>query len=140
MTDPQEPAPPTPTPDRPTLRAEIKFVIVISVVMMVLIGIDCWNALGRGMERHPPLLSLLAALVNAFANAMWITMDRKRRGREVGWRRFAAVFFGPPALAVYILLEYRQRALIYRPLLAGVYLGTWCFPVIGVFLLRRAGF
>ena len=138
MTDPLEPAPPTPTPGAPTLRAEIKFVVVISVVMMFLIGIDIWNSLGRGMERQPPIFSVLAGLMNAFANAMWITMDRKRRGHEVGGWRFGAIFFGPAALCLYIILEYKDRALFYVPILVAVYLVTWVFPVVAAILLHRA--
>jgi len=139
MTDPPIGAPPSPVSRAATVRGEIQFVLAVSAISMILIGIDCWSALDTGRDRAAPIFGLLSGLLDMFAAGMWVTMDRRRRGLEVGYWRFGAVFFGPVALCLYIILEYQSRALIYVPLLVAVYLATWSLPVVAVVLLRHAG-
>jgi hypothetical protein len=48
MTDPPISAPSSPVSRAATIRGEIQFVSAVSVISMILIGIDCWNALETG--------------------------------------------------------------------------------------------
>ncbi|HZE99195.1 MAG TPA: hypothetical protein VE981_19480 [Planctomycetota bacterium] len=137
MTEPEVP----PATRIPTVREEGITVLVVSLLMMACIGTESWQMLGRvaaGRPQSPPMFIFLAALIHAYGNATWITLDRKRRGREVGFWRFAALFLGPAALVVYILLEYRAMALFYPPILVAVDGATWYVPSLAVVLLRRA--
>ena len=57
-----------------------------------------------------------AAVVAAVVQATWISLDRIRLGKEVGWWRFLAIFFGPPVIWVHLILQYRLRALYLIPI------------------------
>jgi len=48
--------------------------------------------------------------------ALWMAMDRNRHGLRMGRWRYGVIFFGPAAVAYYILLQYRLRALYLLPL------------------------
>ena len=62
-----------------------------------------------------PLL-LLRGLAHNIGHAWWITLDCRRRGREVaGWRALA-FWFGAFVLPIYLIVEYRSRAAVYVPL------------------------
>jgi hypothetical protein len=63
-----------------------------------------------------------AGLLTCAGNAVWITMDRRRRGLEVGSWRFATIFLGPAVLVVYIVKEYREWTLFIVPAVVSVYL------------------
>src|SRR5258706_11856036 len=67
------------------------------------------------------ILSVLSALTSWFGHAVWLSMDRRRRGLEIGAWRFAVIMIGPFAIAFYLLLEYRARALYLIPLQLAVY-------------------
>jgi hypothetical protein len=64
-------------------------------------------------------------------------MDRERRGLETGPWRVLALIFGPAVLWVYILLEYKERALLYIPLLLLIYALTWVAPPMAAVYLHR---
>jgi hypothetical protein len=83
------------------------------------------------------LLGLLSIPLTAAGNAVWITMDRERRGLETGPWRVLALIFGPAVLCVYILLEYKERALLYIPLLLLIYALTWVAPPMAAVYLHR---
>jgi hypothetical protein len=135
-------ATPVPEPRLPTLREEFLVVAFASTAAMVCFSVDVWNYYEmlktRGVGQHPPMFSFLGMLFIAFGNAAWISLDRKRRGKAVGGWRFAAIFLGPIAICVYIIVEYRDRAIFLLPAVVAVYGVTICFPGIAVFLLRRA--
>jgi len=73
-----------------------------------------------------------------FGNALWITMDRRRRGFEVGSWRFATIFLGPAVICVYIILEYKERSLFLLPLVVLTYAVAFVSPAFAVALLRQA--
>jgi hypothetical protein len=62
-----------------------------------------------------------AAALGALTQMLWITMDCKRNGREVGWWRFAAFFLGPLAIWIYLGAQCRGRALVLFPPSIAVY-------------------
>jgi hypothetical protein len=66
-------------------------------------------------------LTIAATVALWFGHAGWISLDRKRRGREVGPWRFLAIFFGPLAAWAYLLLEYRLKGFALIWLSLGVY-------------------
>jgi len=134
MTDPPISAPPGPVSRAATVRGEIWLVAAVPAISMILIGADCWNALDTVRDRAAPIFGVLTGLLDMFAAGMWGTMDRRRRGLEIGYWGF-----GPVALGLYIIIEYRGRALIYVPLLVTVYLAIWSLPGVAVVLLRHAG-
>jgi len=76
------------------------------------------------------VFDVAARLIWWLGHAVWLSMDRSRRGLETGgaWR-YAVIFLGPLAIWFYLLVEYRARALYLIPLSLGIYL------VIGVVLL-----
>ncbi len=69
-------------------------------------------------------LNLLLMIVGAVGQGLWITMDRTRRGREVGWWRWGAILLGPLAIWLYLALEYGPRALLLVPVSIAVYAGV----------------
>ena len=69
-------------------------------------------------------LTIAEFITMAFAQAGWITLDRRRRDLEVGWWRFGALLLGPIVLWIYFLAEYRLRALYLIPLMTGIYVAT----------------
>jgi len=135
-------AAPSPEPRLPTLREEFIVVAIASIAAMLCFGVEVWNYYEllktRGVARHAPMFSFLGMIFIAFGNAAWISLDRKRRGNSVGGWRFAAIFLGPIAICLYIILEHRDRALFLLPAVVAVYGVTIYFPGIAVFLLRRA--
>lgn len=136
------PAAPSPEPQLPTLREEFIVVAIASTLAMLCFGVEVWNFYEemkiRGTPRQAPLLTFLGMMFIAFGNAAWISLDRKRREKPVGGWRFAAIFLGPIAICLYIILEYRDRAIFLLPAVVAVYGVTIYFPGIAVFLLRRA--
>jgi hypothetical protein len=72
--------------------------------------------------------SILAMVIVALAQVGWISMDRRRRGLEVGLWRFAVILVGPLAISVYLVLEYRLRALHLIPLMLAVYAAGILLP------------
>ncbi len=91
---------------------------------------------GRG-ERT--LLSFVAVLVAAFSHAAWISMDRNRRGLPVGIWRFGAVLLGPVAIGIYLLAEYRLRALYLIPAMLGIYLSIGIIALAVSEIVLRMG-
>lgn len=65
--------------------------------------------------------SILSIIVTVLGQAIWISLDLRRRGREIGWWRFGSVFLGPFVIAAYLIVAYRWRALIFVPLMVFVY-------------------
>ncbi len=136
------PAAPSPEPRLPTLREEFIVVAIASTAAMLCFGAELWNFFeqtkARGTPQHAPMFSFLGMIFIAFGNAAWISLDRKRRGKPVGGWRFAAIFLGPIAVCLYIILEYRDRAIFLLPAVVAVYGVTIYFPGVAVFLLRQA--
>lgn len=75
------------------------------------------------------VFEIAANLIWWLGHAVWLSMDRNRRGLESGGWRYAVIFLGPLAIWLYLIVEYRLRALYLIPLSLGIYL------VIGIVLL-----
>ncbi|MBI2898911.1 MAG: hypothetical protein HYY17_01890 [Planctomycetes bacterium] len=67
------------------------------------------------------LLRWLPRVIGVIGQAVWITIDRRRRGREIGGWWFGIIFLGPLVAWIYLALEYRARALLLIPLSVVVY-------------------
>ena len=112
-----------------SLRKEWLLIAVTVAVAGTLLSIDAVTfpkETGRG-ERTP--LGFVAALVLIFSQAAWISMDRNRRGLPVGLWRFGAVLLGPIVIGIYLLAEYRLRALYLIPAMLGIYLSIGIIPL-----------
>lgn len=72
--------------------------------------LDQWMFPDEG-EKHTPV-TLVAGFASVLGHAMWISMDRRRRGRQVGAWRFFAICLAPLAIPAYLVLEYRWRGLL----------------------------
>lgn len=75
--------------------------------------------------------TLVAGLLWWLGHGIWLSMDRRRRGLEMGGWRYAVIFLGPLAIWLYLILEYRQRALYLIPLSLGIY-GVIVVVILGV--------
>lgn len=75
------------------------------------------------------VFEVAANLIWWLGHAVWLSMDRNRRGLESGAWRYAVVFLGPVAIWIYLVVEYRLRALYLIPLSLGIYL------VLGIVLV-----
>lgn len=65
-------------------------------------------------------------------------MDRKRRGREVGLWRFGAILLGPLVILLYVIVEYKSKALLLVPLVLAFYATLFALlPTLAVLLLRH---
>jgi MFS family permease len=120
-----------------TLKQEWLLIAAAVAVVSTLLTIDMVTfprETGRG-ERTP--LSFVAVLVAAFSHAAWISMDRKRRGLTVGIWRFGAVLLGPVVIGIYLLAEYRVRALYLIPAMLGIYLSIGIIALAVSELLAR---
>ena len=123
MTDiPDVNALPARNPPRPfTLRQEW---ILVGVASLLFMGAALLEALLFPEEFEAGKLNpltLVHLVTGILAQALWITMDRKRRGLEVGWWRFGVLFVGPLAIWLYLAVEYRLRALYLVPISALIY-------------------
>jgi len=68
------------------------------------------------------VFDVAASLIGWLGHAIWLSMDRRRRGLPIGWWRFGVIFLGPLAIWLYLAIEYRARALYLIPLSLAVYL------------------
>lgn len=131
-------AEPLPAPPAvPTARDEILVVAGFSVAIMLCFGYEIWTSMSKPVGSRPPMFLCLGGILLMLGNATWITLDRKRSGKDVGWWRFAALAWGPLAILAYIVLQRRERAKVLIPGLIFVYLLIWNFPGIAVALLRQ---
>ena len=84
-------------------------------------------------EGHTPF-GVLMMIVAILGQAIWISMDRTRRGLEVGWWRFTTVLAGVIVIPVYLVTQYNLKGLgltlIYFGLLCTV--GVWGMVLDGV--------
>lgn len=71
--------------------------------------------------RDIDLYSAAANVIWWLGHALWMSMDRRRRGLEPGIWRYLVIFLGPLAIWLYLIVEYRARALYLIPLSLGIY-------------------
>jgi hypothetical protein len=104
-------------PGRPTLRQESLLVAVTFLIVAgggVLSAILFPEVVARSGTALP--LFFLRALAHNIGHAWWITLDCRRRGREIsGWRAMA-FWFGALVVPIYLVAEYRSTAAVYIPL------------------------
>jgi hypothetical protein len=105
-----------------TLRQEWLVIVICSAAGIAIGLFDCLTNPAAYRRERTTLLSILGTLVWWFGHALWLTMDRRRRGLEVGRWRYGVIFFGPFAIWLYLILEYRARALYLIPLSVAIYL------------------
>jgi hypothetical protein len=99
-----------------TVKGEVILVAVFSVVAA---ACHAWMILefpAAYVKGEHTLPSVLMALTMWLGQALWVTMDRRRHGLLMGAWRYAVLLTGPFAVAWYIILQYRLRALYLIPL------------------------
>jgi hypothetical protein len=87
-------------------------------------------------QTHTPV-SIFTTLLVVLAHGIWISIDRTRRGREVGAWRFLAVLLAPLAIPLYLLLEYRARGLLYIVCYVALLAGAAGLGLCGAWLVFR---
>lgn len=111
-------------------------VAVAIVLASTLVTIDFFTFPRESLRGERTPLTFVAGLIILFTQGAWISMDRRRRGREVGYWRFGAILLGPLVIGIYLILEYRLKALILIPAMAGSYLALGIIPAIAGVILR----
>jgi hypothetical protein len=119
---------PTP-PSAPTLRHEWMLIGIAVLLAAACPIVEAFDSPAEQTRGTLTLWGILGMLIAGVAQVGWISMDRRRRGREVGQWRFAVLLVGPLAIAVYLALEYRLRALYLIPLMIAVYATGILLPV-----------
>ena len=114
----------------PTLKQEWLLIAVVGVLVAACCTIDAFVFPKEFDEGKRTPLSWVAVILVALGHGVWITMDRNRRGRNIGYWRFGAIFLGPVTIAIYLMLEYRLRALYLIPLLVAIYLTVSLIPML----------
>lgn len=87
-------------------------------------------------QTHTPV-SIFSGILVMLAHGVWISMDRTRRGREVGAWRFLAILLPPLAIPLYLLLEYRARGLLYIAYYVALLAGAVGLGLCGAYLAFR---
>jgi hypothetical protein len=113
----------------PTLRQEWALIGVVGLLTSACLTIDALTFPKEAREGTRTPLTWVAVILAALGHAAWISMDRRRRGLEVGIWRFGAILLGPLAIALYLAREYGLRALYLIPLAAAVYLMVTAIPM-----------
>ena len=122
----------------PTLKQEWLLIAVVGVLVAACLTIDAFVFPKEFDEgKHTPL-TWVAVILAALGHGGWITLDRNRRGRNIGYWRFGAIFLGPVAIAIYLMLEYRLRALYLIPLVVAIYLAVSLIPMLILLITNRA--
>lgn len=125
-----ETPPPAPPEKLPTVEQQWVLVAVIALIVSGCLTADYVTFPKETRQGQRTPLSVVAGIVAALGHAMWISMDRKRRGLEVGKWRFGAIFLGPFVIALYLAWEYKLRALYLIPVLVLVYVAVGIVPVV----------
>jgi hypothetical protein len=123
--------------DSKLLRQERVVVIACVVLLAVSMPLDALLFPEGAGESQTPV-SIVAGLLLMLGHMMWISMDRTRRGRQVGGWRFLAFFLAPLAIVLYLLLEYRARGVLYVLLYAGLLGGSVLIGFAAAFAILRA--
>ena len=124
-----------PTPPPITVKSEG---VVVGVFSAIAVAFHFWDILEfpesyeRGQHSLP---SILMGLTVWLGQGVWVSMDRRRRGREVGSWRFLVLFLGPLAVWFYIFIEYRSRAILVFLLSLVPYMIVLAFPPLVAALL-----
>jgi hypothetical protein len=91
--------------------------IVLYTFCFIAIGAEIVDVLIGGVDRcRMNSFDCLSFAVIAIGGAIWISMDRRRRGLKDGWWPFFTLIFGLWVIGLYLCFEYRRRALFLIPL------------------------
>jgi len=105
-----------------TLRKEWLTILVICVVIVIAEGLSILAEPRDFAAGRNNVYSVAAGLIWWLGHAVWLSMDRSRRGLDSGgpWR-YLVIFLGPVAIWLYLIVEYRLRALYLIPLSLAIY-------------------
>jgi len=99
--------------------------LTIAVFVAAIIAVDLANYISDPVEYRRLNLNFFTAvggLLLSGGHAIWLWMDRRRRGLYIGRWRYGIVFFPLPAVWMYLALEYRTRAIYFIGLCTAIYL------------------
>jgi hypothetical protein len=113
----------------PTLRQEWILIGVVGLLTSACLAIDAATFPTAAREGTRTPLTWVAVILAGLGHGAWISMDRRRRGLEVGFWRFGAILLGPLVIAMYLAREYGLRALYLIPLAAAIYLMVSAIPM-----------
>src|SRR5438477_2534357 len=138
--DPVSPSPPASEPrNLPTLAQEWVLIGIVSALIITCLTIDLLTFPKDMSEGKKTPMVFVAAILAWIGQGLWITMDRKRRGLEVGMWRFGAICIGPFIIPLYLATEYKLRALYLIPLAALIYGNLAVMPAVIVTITKRFG-
>lgn len=113
---------PPPAEWKPTLRQEFIVIAICAIILGAAVAMEVVLSPGGKSDGSAVPFKVIGGIAALVGQAGWITMDRKRRGREVGVWRWAAILCGPFAICLYLALEYGGKALYLIPLCLAIYI------------------
>ncbi len=113
-------------------------IVICSAIAIAVELLNCFSDRGAYRRGSTTLLTIIGTLIGWFGHALWLSMDRKRRGLEVGLWRYGVIFFGPFAIWLYLMLEYRLRALYLIPLSMVIYLAIAAVCELAMAIARHS--
>jgi hypothetical protein len=122
MSGPEQPPPPSPSPKPITVRDEWILVGIFSAIVVFLEVVGPLSSSEPQRPGAPNPFEFMAAIAWWLGHGVWISMDRRRRGLEVGYWRFLVLFFGFLATWAYMVLEYRMKGFLLILLSIAIYI------------------
>lgn len=119
----EAPAKPPSTPAARPITVQQEW-ILIGVFAAICVGtqlLGYFEDPARFVAGKGNFFSVVSALSWWLGHGVWLSMDRRRRGLEMGRWRYGVLFFGVLAIWLYLALEYRSRALYLIPLTCAIY-------------------
>ena len=113
-------------------------IVICSAIAIAVELLNYFSDRGAYRRGSTTLLTIIGTLIGWFGHALWLSMDRKRRGLEVGLWRYGVIFFGPFAIWLYLMLEYRLRALYLIPLSMVIYLAIAAVCELAMAIARHS--
>jgi hypothetical protein len=139
MSAQEQPASPTASPKPITVRDEWIMVGIFSAIVILLEVVGPLSSSEPHRRNDPNPFEFLAAIAWWLGHGVWISMDRRRRGLEVGSWRFLVLFFGFLATWLYMLLEYRLKGFLLILVSIGIYI-VIAICVLGILNVAGVGF
>ena len=134
MDDPAPSSVNDPAPAPVTLRKQwVTIAVFGAFIVMAEVMSYFWDpAEFRQGKRN--VFSVVAGLLWWLGHGLWLSMDRRRRGLEMGAWRYAVVLLTPLTIWIYLVLEYRARAAYLIPLSLAIYVlvGAMVVVILGV--------
>ena len=102
---------------------------MVALLASACLAIDAATFPKAAREGTRTPLTWVPVILAGLGHGAWISMDRRRRGLEIGYWRFGAILLGPLAITMYLAREYGLRALYLIPLAAAIYLMVCAIPM-----------